>query len=134
MKAGGDLRRPARFAAVGAVNTVMDVGVFALLHHALGLALLPANSLAYLMAAANSFALNKLWTFADTRHSGRLHRQFPLFLALDLLGLGLSNALVLALAQIVPALAAKLLSVGLLFLWNYTASKRLVFRGAPARK
>ncbi len=58
--------RPWRFALVGVVNTGLDVGVFAILFYGFGWALLLANAASFIIAVANSYALNKAWTFKDT--------------------------------------------------------------------
>jgi len=119
--------RPARFAAVGVLNTAIDLGLFALLYMGAGLPLLIANSLSYGAGIANSFLWNKFWTFRETRSQGRLKRQVPLFVAINLVGLGLSNATIWLLAPLMPAIAAKVAAVGATFAWNYWASRRYVY-------
>lgn len=119
--------RPARFATVGVLNTAIDMGLFALLHLGAGMGLLLANTLSYSAGVTNSFYCNKYWTFHETRYHGRLSRQLPLFVVLNLIGLGLSNATIWALAPLMPALAAKLAAVGATFVWNYWSSRRFVY-------
>lgn len=80
------------------------------------------------MAVTNSFVLNKYWTFSDSGNQGVLRRQFTMFLLLGLVGLAISNAVVWFLAYAVPEIAAKVLSVGALFVWNYATSRLIVFR------
>lgn len=116
-----------RFAVVGVLNTGVDIAAFSLLFYVFETRLLVANSIGYLAGVSHSFVLNKYWTFEDTRHLGRVHRQFPLFLALGLIGLGLSNGFVWLFSSYVPEIAAKLMSVGILFLWNYGTSRIIVF-------
>lgn len=117
-----------RFAVVGIANTGVDIAIFSLLHFSLDMHLLLANTLSYLAAASNSFFLNKYWTFSDTRDHGQTSRQFGLFLSLGIVGLGLSNLVVWALAAYLPAIVAKLLSIGVLFVWNFGTSHYFVFR------
>ena len=121
------LAQTTRFAVVGVLNTGVDITAFSLLFYVFETQLLVANSIGYLAAVSHSFALNKYWTFKDTRHQGRIHHQFALFLAFGLIGLGLSNGCVWLLASYVPEIAAKLMSVGILFLWNYATSRIIVF-------
>lgn len=52
----------ARFGLVGLANTAITLGAFALLHRA-GVASAPASALAFLLGAANGYALNRRWTF-----------------------------------------------------------------------
>lgn len=119
--------RPARFALVGVLNTGIDIGVFAALHFGAGIDLLVANSLGFAAGLTNSFFCNKYWTFRETRNQGRISRQIPIFLALNLIALGLSNATVWFLALALPVMAAKLAAVGVTFVWNYWTSRRFVY-------
>jgi putative flippase GtrA len=63
------LKRPAnwlqlvRFGLVGAVGFIVNLAVFALLVHALGVQYLIANVVAWLVAVLNNFILNRHWTF-----------------------------------------------------------------------
>ncbi len=52
-----------RFALVGVLNTAIDLGLFALLTYNVGLDPLLANVFSFTAGAANSFVLNKYWTF-----------------------------------------------------------------------
>ncbi len=116
-----------RFAIVGVLNTSLDLLVFSILFYLSGASLLFSNSAAYVLATTNSFFINKHWTFSETRHRGRTHRQYTAYLVLGVVGLGLSNGIVWSLALLMPEIAAKLLSVGVLFVWNFALSKLVVF-------
>lgn len=124
-------RHAGRYAFVGVLNTALDLALFNLLHYVLGLSVLGANTLSYSIAIAQSFVLNRHWTFADRRDTGhRLGRQFALFVALNLAALGLSNlSLWLLVGWLrLPAYAAKLVAIGVTFVWGYLTSRRYVFR------
>ncbi|MGE0748855.1 MAG: GtrA family protein, partial [Rhodospirillales bacterium] len=56
-----------RFATVGLVNLAIDMAIFSALHFGLGVALIPANTVAFVVAVTNSFFMNRQWTFADRR-------------------------------------------------------------------
>jgi putative flippase GtrA len=85
----------ARFSLVGASNTAVDVGAFNLLlllwpTQSPGL-LVAYNVAALVLANANSYLWNTLWTFRDeARHDAR---QVGLFTAQGLLNVGVGNAL-----------------------------------------
>ncbi|MCG8492429.1 MAG: GtrA family protein [Sneathiellales bacterium] len=115
------------FGLVGVLNTGIDIAVFSLLYYELSLSIIEANTIAYFLAATNSFLLNKNWTFSETRKEGKIHRQFILFLILGLCGLALSNLVVYILAIWIPAIAAKLIAVFVSFIWNYLTSRKFVF-------
>jgi putative flippase GtrA len=122
-----EMDKTVRFAIVGALNTGVDIAIFSLFFYAFDASLIAANSIGYLSAVSNSFVFNKYWTFSETRRHGRIHYQFSLFLVLGLIGLGLSNGIVWSLASYVPEIIAKLLSVGVLFVWNFGTSRFIVF-------
>ncbi|MCG8691788.1 MAG: GtrA family protein [Minwuiales bacterium] len=124
---GAALRRMAKFAIVGAINTGIDVGVFSLLYFWAELPVLVANTLGYSVAVANSFLMNKYWTFSESRNHGQLHHQFAKFLVLNLVGLGISNAVVWLLEGVIHVLAAKGMAVVATFVWNYWTSRRFVY-------
>ena len=120
--------RPAKFAAVGVANTVLDFAVFSALVYAAGMQPTMANLISYSCGIANSFIFNKHWTFAETRKQGLVQRQFALFAASNLVGLGIASAIVWALADPIGPIGAKVAAIGATFVWNYLTSRHLVFR------
>lgn len=85
-----------RFAVVGASGYVINIAVFAVGVHVLGLDYRLAAVLAFLVAVANNFLANRAWTF-KVRH-GRRRFQALRFLAVSvatfLVTLGVLTALV----------------------------------------
>lgn len=85
----------AQFSLVGASNMLVDVGTFNLLlliwpSHSPGL-LVAYNVAALVLANANSYLWNTLWTFRDeARHDAK---QVGMFTAQGLLNVGAGNAL-----------------------------------------
>ena len=63
MKTLRTLREPALFYGIGALNTVIDVGLFLFLSGTLHLAYLLAQAVSYTAGAANSYLLNRAFTF-----------------------------------------------------------------------
>ncbi len=121
------LRRMAKFGAVGVLNTAIDVGLFAALFFWVGVPTLAANTVAYCGGVTNSFLMNKYWTFVETKQHGRLPHQFAKFLALNLVGLGISNLVLWSLENHMHVLAAKGMAVVATFVWNYWTSRRFVY-------
>jgi len=127
-----------RFGAVGMLNTVLDLALFAVLGGWLALPALAANTLAYGTGIVNSFVWNRRWTFA---HRPRQHagRQFARFALVSLSALLLNDALVLSLAALFNAgsaglAAAKLIATAAGLLWNFTLNNHWTFRTpAPGR-
>lgn len=119
-----------RFAAVGLINTGIDMAVFSIALFWLGINLVIANTIAYSVAIINSYLMNKYWTFAGRSASNISTREFILFLFFNLGGLALSNVTVFLLAKYVVPLIAKLGAVGVTFIWNYLTIRKFVFRSA----
>lgn len=117
-----------RFAVVGALNTGIDIGIFTLAFYGLGWPLLAANAAGFAIGVANSYILNKIWTFADRSTGREAWMRALAFLATSLIGLALGSLSIWLLAKFMPAILAKIATVGVTFVWNYWASGRFVFR------
>jgi len=82
------MRRPAnwlqlvRFGLVGGVGFVVNVAVYALFVHYVGLDYRAASVVAWLVAVMNNFVLNRHWTF--DAGEGRAHFQAMRFLVVSL--------------------------------------------------
>jgi putative flippase GtrA len=83
-----------KFALVGLLNTGVDVAIFSLLVW-LDVSYLSAQVVSYCCGAANSYLLNKLWTF---KSCGLSYAEMVRFAAVNLISLGMAMAL-LALLQ-----------------------------------
>lgn len=112
-----------RFALVGAVTTTLDFALFTALVAA-GSAPVSANILSYSCGILVSYLLNRSWTF----RAGRSHVQALKFVLSTLTGLLISTCLVAVLASLIPPALAKILSVPVVFAWNYLVARLWVFR------
>jgi putative flippase GtrA len=83
------MRRPAnwlqlvRFAFVGGVGFLVNLAVYTLFVHSVGVDFRVASVVAWLVAVLNNFVLNRHWTF-DAR-GGRAHAQAVRFFVVSLL-------------------------------------------------
>lgn len=116
-----------KFAVVGVSNTIIDIGLLNLFL-LWGWNVIAANSLAFLIAATNSFIWNKYWTFGDQQ--GDWRKQLPFYLLVVTVGLGISDAFIYLLSVIFhwDVNVVKILSIGAVFLWNFLAPKFLIFK------
>ena len=123
--------KAASFAMVGVVNTAIDFSVFWTTVHFLGWPLVPANVLAWLVAVSFSYAMNSFITFGP--ESGRVlrWRDYATFLASGVAGMVASTASLFALSYVMPVLAAKLISIAISFVVNFSLSHFVVFRARP---
>lgn len=116
-----------KFAVVGVGNTIIDIGLLNVLLYFHWPVLL-ANTVAFVFAATNSFFLNKYWTFGDKE--GKWQTQLPFYIFVATVGLGISDSLVYVLSLIFHwnVNFVKILSIGIIFLWNFLAPKFLIFK------
>ena len=135
-----EMERVGRFLAVGSVGTLLDFSLLTLLKLA-GLPTLAANSLSFLAGLANNFTWNRMWTFGDAAQPD-WQKQLAQFTGVSLVGLALSNLIVLGLEGPLgsilghPAwgyLPAKVIATGVVVFWNYFANRLWTFR-EPNRK
>ena len=129
----GDGARPLRFALTGGIAGLVQLTLLALLTRH-GWPTLPANCLAFLLAAQLNFALSSAFTWRD-RVAGRSVGRLWLGFHASIAGMAVVNMLVFAAARaVVPTLAASLLGIGVAAVGNFVVGDRLVFRGQPGHE
>ena len=115
-----------KFALVGVLNTGIDVAIFFLLSW-LGIPYVAAQVVSYSCGAANSYLLNKVWTF---RSCGLSYAEIVRFAAVNLTSLGIS-VVVLTLLHDMAGLglaAAKGGATACALAANFLGNKLWVFR------
>lgn len=123
-----------RFGLVGVINTLLDLVLFSVLVQGGGLGVAPANVLSYGTGILSSFFLNRNWTFKDRSRGKAFLRSLVIFIGVNLLGLAFSTLLVLLFSTMIDEILAKILSVPLVFCWNFLTSRYLVFVDDGAAK
>ena len=116
------------FALVGLVNTAVDFSVFLATAKFLLWPLVPANVLAWTAGVTCSYTLNSVITFGP--ESGRVlrWRDYFTFAASGIAGMVASTATLFALSYVMPVLQAKVLSILVSFVVNFSLSHFVVFR------
>ena len=116
------------FGLVGIVNTLIDLGIFIVGYNVLGLPLVPANVLAWLVAVSGSYVMNSFITFA-AESGGKLRwRSYGTFVASGVAGVIANTAVLVVASYWIPVLAAKLLAIVVSFVVNFSLSHFVVFR------
>ena len=121
------------FAMVGVVNTLIDFSVFWTTAKYLQWPLVPANVLAWVVAVSFSYAMNSFTTFGP--ESGRVlrWRDYATFIASGVAGMVASTATLVALSYVFPLVAAKLTSIAVSFVVNFSLSHFVVFKARKPR-
>ncbi len=133
------MRRPenwlqlVRFGLVGGVGFVVNLAVYAVCVHGLGIDYHAANVVAWLVAVLNNFVLNRHWTFEAA--DGRAHAQAVRFLVVSLLAEVLSLLLLTVFVEAagVDKVAAQALAVGCSMPVNFLGNKLWSFRRESPR-
>jgi len=129
--ARGITLKAASFAVVGVVNTIVDYGVFLAGYYLLGLLLVPANVLAWLVAVTGSYVMNSYVTFATESGRTLRWRAYGAFVAAGVVGVIVNTATLVAASHWIPVPAAKLAAIAASFVVNFSLSHFVVFRRAP---
>ena len=130
------IKQIAKFGTVVVINTIIDFVLLNFLISIIGWPILLSNSISFSTAVTNSYFMNKYWTFGDMR-SAHI-KQFSTFVLISIVGLIFSNILLhygtVFLENYNPELSiiwqyniAKAVSAVIVLVWNFIASKYLVF-------
>jgi putative flippase GtrA len=130
------LRRPAnwlqlvRFGVVGGIGFAVNLGVYALFVHSIGVDYHFAAVAAWLVAVVNNFVLNRHWTF-DAR-DGLARFQAIRFLVVSLAAFGVSLLLLTLLVEAagIAKIPAQALAVATSTPLNFLGNKLWSFRAA----
>jgi dolichol-phosphate mannosyltransferase len=130
------MRRPAnwlqliRFAVVGGTGFVVNLAVYALCVHALGIDYHASAVFAWLVAVMNNFLLNRRWTF-DAR-GGQMRFQALRFLIVSLIAFGFSFVVLVTLVEAggVAKVPAQALAVAASMPLNFLGNKLWSFRAS----
>ncbi len=133
-----------RFATVGGLGSLTDIGVLNLLLYRFGIPILLSNTVSISAAILQNYWLHRCWTFANQGRN-ELKAQLAKFTMTSLIGLILSNLMLRPLVALWAGIILELLgqvdwmetlstnlgkltSIGVVLFWNYTASRLWTFR------
>lgn len=83
----GRFKHLSRFSMIGVINTLIDFTVFSILHSLFGVSYVLSQGLGYSIGVANSFILNKKWTFSDRKANKKSIHEFFQFVVVNLISL-----------------------------------------------
>jgi putative flippase GtrA len=97
-----------RFAIVGSIGAIIDIGAFNLFISLFHLEALSAQAISFSIAVLSNFTWNRLWTYPDSR-SKSLSRQMVQFFVVSLMGLGIRTLIFGKLEEVLSSLASQIL-------------------------
>lgn len=136
----------AQFAAVGTLNSFIDVGIFNLETFLYGSAAVSTpifalfKAISFLCATTNSFFWNKYWTFstsATTEGSGKQAKETVSFYAVAVVGWAVNVGVATLVKSLEPSgiaariwvnVVAPICGIAASFLWDFFGYKYLVFK------
>ncbi|AXK33916.1 GtrA family protein [Streptomyces armeniacus] len=134
------VRELAKFGTVGAFGFLVNVAVFNLCIHTLGLATVRSGVIATAVAIGTNYVGNRYWTY---RHSdkSRVHREVSLFLLFSGIGMVIENG-VLALSHygldytspLADNIAKNVIGLGIGTVFRFWSYRTWVFRDSDAAR
>lgn len=128
----------AKFGLVGALCTVIDVGLFNVLHFAAGVDPLLAKSISVAVATTASYLGNRHWSFRARGGKG-FGREYPVFFLLNAIGLGFALACIAVTkygfgltGPIALNLAGNVIGMGGATIFRFWSYRRWVFPAVSA--
>ena len=121
------------FALIGIGNTLVDFCVFTLAYKMFELPLVAANVIAWLIAVSVSYIMNTFITFHAETGKVLRFKHYARFIASGALGMIATTIALVVLSLYIHVMAAKLVSIFVGFVVNFTMSNLVVFR-APKPK
>ena len=117
-----------RYFLVGGIAFTVDFGLLWVLTEWGGLHYLLSASLSFAAGLSVNYVLSVLWVFKEHLLHSRM-AEFILFVLIGLAGLGLNEALLWCLTRLlnIHYMASKIVSSVVVFFWNFTARKFLLF-------
>lgn len=111
-----------RFGVIGVVNTLIDLAVFAVAI-SVGTPALLANVAGWIVAVAFSYFANSRWSFQRDRTLGDARSALRFILLGALITLGVSSGAIVALAEPIGVMPAKILGLIVAAILNFIAAK-----------
>jgi len=111
---------------IGVMNTLTDLGLFLVLTGFLAWPPTLSNVVSFSVGTCQSYIMNSWFTFSMPNQQGHL-RSFPLFGIINGVSLIFSTVIVYLGSQIMPAAAAKVGAILLLFFAGFFAHKYVTF-------
>jgi len=122
--------KAAVYALVGVLNTAIDYGLFLVAHTALGLPLVAANALSWMIAVSNAYMLHSTITFAAESERKLRWSAYFTFVAAGIVAWLANTAALLVAVEVLllPVWLAKLVAIMASFIVNFSLSHFVVFR------
>lgn len=121
--------------SVGGVSALVEWTLFALLLYLLDMSYPVATTLAFIMSTTTNWYLGRTFTFKDSEaYKGKSVKEYLLVFLVSAIGLGFNILLmyffvdVLGMNTKTMQTSAKVISTGIVFMWNFLSRKFLIYK------
>jgi len=120
-----------RYIVSGFAAVLVDYTVLVIATESFGIHYLISNICGYMSGLLVSYTLNTRWVFRYRKYEQKTKLEFSIFIVIVLIGLAISEAMIFMLVETLALsyTLAKLVSIGAIFIFNFTAKKRFLFSG-----
>jgi putative flippase GtrA len=120
-----------RYIVSGLAAVLVDYTVLITVTELFGIHYLISNICGYMSGLLVAYNLNTRWVFRYRKYEHKTEMEFSIFVVIVLIGLAISEAMIYMLVETLalPYTLAKLVSIGAIFIFNFTAKKRFLFSG-----
>ena len=117
-----------KYCVVGVLGTLLDLAALFVFVEYVGIAVIPATTLSFLLAVTNNFILNKTWTFKSKSKNYR--KLYIKFLIISVIGLGLTLLCMYVLVNMLGTwyMLAKAVTSLIVLTWNFLGNKLWTFK------
>lgn len=123
------LQQFSRYVIVGGLAFMIDFGSLYSLTEFAGFHYLISATVAFLLGLLTNYCLCRLWVF-DRRTMESAPLEFLIFAVIGIVGLGLNEAIMWFVGEVIQLhyLIGKVISAGIVLIWNFGARKFILFR------
>ena len=120
-----------KYIVSGFAAALVDFTVLIIVTELFGIHYLISNICGYMSGLLVAYTLNTRWVFRYRKYEQKARMEFSIFVVIVLIGLAISEAVIYMLVETLalPYPLAKLVSIGAIFIFNFTAKKRFLFSG-----
>ena len=125
---------------VGGVSALVEWTVFSALEYLLDLPYLLATVIAFLISTTTNWFLGRKYTFKNSGYNGRKITEIVLVFTVSAIGLAFNLTLMYLFVSVLKMdtnllkSAAKILSTGIVFIWNFLSRKLWIYRESASEE
>lgn len=118
-----------RYVIVGVASVGVDYGTLLFTYHVLNLSLAAATTTGFLVGLVVNFLLNKFWSFNASHSAKNSAKQAMMVAVLVAFNLLVTNIVVIYLHKLhIGPEISKIITTGMITLWNYVLYKEHIFK------